>query len=277
MIVGKLITGDDGLLAGEVGAWAKRKHSDLCRYVDISRAVRKGFVAPGHAGASFIDLFCGPGRCRLEKTGEWIDGGVVAAWKKSQERGAPFTRVFIADIDPRRRQAAANRLRKLEAPVTEVDGAAVEAVHGVVRQLDPNGLHLAFLDPYNLKALNFDIIVALSRLKRIDMLVHISKMDLQRNAVSHALADDSSFDSFAPGWRAKMPVDQVQQELRRQVFLYWREKVAALGVWPSTRMDLLTGEKNQPLYYLLLAAKHELAQKFREKASNVERQGRLDV
>jgi hypothetical protein len=39
--MGKLIDGDDGLPADEVGIWAKEKHSYLRRYLDISRATRK--------------------------------------------------------------------------------------------------------------------------------------------------------------------------------------------------------------------------------------------
>ena len=121
--------------------------------------------------------------------------------------------------------------------------------------------------------MNFDIIVALSSLTRIDMLVHISQMDLQRNVVTYATTENSPFDTFAPGWRDKVSTLQGQQELRLQIFQFWRDKVAGLGVWPSTDMKLLTGAKNQPLYWLLLAAKHELAHKFWATASNVEGQG----
>ncbi|MDR0577610.1 MAG: hypothetical protein LBI87_08790, partial [Candidatus Accumulibacter sp.] len=64
------------------------------------------------------------------------------------------------------------------APVVEINGAAVDAVKQVLARLNAHGLHFAFLDPFDLAALNFDIIVALSTLKRIDMLVHISQMDL---------------------------------------------------------------------------------------------------
>ena len=135
------------------------------------------------------------------------------------------------------------------------------------------GLHFAFLDPFDLAALNFDIIVALSALKRIDMLVHISQMDLQRNVVTYATTDNSPFDTFAPGWREKVSIIQGQQELRQQIFQFWRDKVAGLGVWPSTDMRLLTGSNNQPLYWLLMAAKHSLPHKFWATASNVEGQG----
>ena len=274
--MGKRIDGDDGLPAEDVGIWAKEKHDYLCRYIDISRSTRAKFLGPGKAGATYIDLFCGPGRCKVRESGEWIDGGVVAAWKKSREGNAPFSQVFIGDLDTQRRQAAATRLRNLGAPVVEIDGAAVDAVMRIVAQLNAYGLHFAFLDPFDLAALNFDIIVALSTLRRIDMLVHISQMDLQRNVVSYATTDNSPFDSFAPGWREKVSIIQGQQELRQQIFQFWRDKVAALGVWPSTDMRLLTGSKNQPLYWLLMAAKHSLPHRFWVTASNVEGQGSLN-
>jgi hypothetical protein len=38
--MGKLIDGDDGLPAEEVGVWAKEKHDYLCRYIDISRSCK---------------------------------------------------------------------------------------------------------------------------------------------------------------------------------------------------------------------------------------------
>ena len=274
--MGKLIDGDDGLPAEEVGVWAKEKHDYLCRYIDISRAVRLQFNGPTNAGATYIDPFCGPGRCRVRDTGEWIDGGMVAAWKKSREGGAPFTQVYIGDLNTQRREAAATRLRQLGAPVVEIDGAAVQSVQEIVARLNPYGLHFAFLDPFNLEALNFGIIDSLSKLKRIDMLVHVNQMDLQRNLVSNVTAEESAFDTFAPGWRDKVDVVRSQQEIRQSVFQYWRDQVANLGVWPSAEMKLITGSKNQPLYWLLLAAKHDLAHKFWATASNVEGQGRLD-
>ncbi|OJW45942.1 MAG: hypothetical protein BGO60_03355 [Thiobacillus sp. 65-1059] len=273
--MGKLIDGDDGLPAEDVGIWAKEKHDYLCRYIDISRAVRAQWTGPGRAGATYIDPFCGPGRCKVRETGEWIDGGAVAAWKKSQDGGAAFTQVYIGDLNPQCREAAAKRLRRLGAPVVEIEGSAVQSVQRIVASLNPYGLHFAFLDPFNLEALDFGVIDALSALTRIDMLIHVNQMDLQRNLVSNATADESAFDVFAPGWRDAVQVIQGQQGLRHQVFQYWRDKVASLGVWPPPEMRLITGSKNQPLYWLLLAAKHELARKFWVTASNVEGQRNL--
>src|ERR1700687_210011 len=67
----RLIEGDDGLPAEEVGIWAVEKHKFLKRYLDISRATRQKFLGDGNAGATYIDLFCGTGRARIRETGAW--------------------------------------------------------------------------------------------------------------------------------------------------------------------------------------------------------------
>jgi three-Cys-motif partner protein len=270
-----LINGDDGLPADEVGAWAKEKHSYLKRYLDISRGTRKKYIGDRKGGAVYFDLFCGTGRSRIRGTNEWIDGGVVGAWKTSLEGGAPFTDIYISDNDEIKLNACAERLRKLNAPVHPIHACAADAVDKMVSAVSGYALHFAFVDPYSLEALDFKVISTLSALKRIDLLIHLSAMDLNRNLSVNLAADDSAFDAFAPGWRARVATTGAQQEIRMRVVEYWREKVTSLGVWPSIDQRLITGEKNQPLYWLLLAARHELAHKFWKTAANPEGQGDL--
>jgi len=50
-----------------------------------------------------------------------------------------------------------------------------------VSSLNTYGLHFALLDPHNLGALSFSIIEQLAKLKYVDILVHVSVSDLQRN------------------------------------------------------------------------------------------------
>ena len=272
----KTIDGDDGLPADEVGVWAKEKHKCLCRYIEISKRVRTKWVkGPKSAGATFVDPFCGSGRAKLRETGEWIDGGAIAAWRQSCADEAPFTTVYIGDLDPAKQQACAKRLRQLGAPVKEMPGSAEQTIEKLISQLNPHALHFAYLDPFDLATLNFSIIENLSKLKRIDMLIHFSQMDLQRNTLTNAKAESSAFDSFAPGWRDKVNLAQTQQGLRESIFEYWRNKVQEQNVELSTQMRLISGEKNQPLYLLLLAAKHELANKFWKDAANLEGQKNL--
>lgn len=270
-----LIDGDDGLPADEVGAWAKEKHTYLRRYLDISKAARKKYIGDRKGGAVYFDLFCGAGRSRIRNSNEWIDGGAVAAWKTSLESNAPFTDIYISDLDEEKLNVCTERLRKLGATVHPIHASASDAVERMVSSVSGYGLHFAFIDPYNLEALDFKVISTLSSLKRIDLLIHLSAMDLQRNLSVNLNAVDSAFDIFAPGWREEVNTTANQQEIRRRVVEYWRGKVANLGVWPSIDQKLITGEKNQPLYWLLLAARHELPHRFWTTAANIEGQGTL--
>ena len=83
------------------------------------------------------------------------------------------------------------------------------------------------------------------------------------------------FDIFAPGWREVVDLNSSQITIRQKVFEYWRDQIAQLGAGTANDVRLITGEKNQRLYWLLLATKHELARKFWGVAANVERQGKL--
>ena len=73
----------DNLIASEVGRWAKDKHRILAKYVDISHQARKKYITTNdprdgfRGGATYIDLFCGPGRSKIKKSDEWIDGSAV--------------------------------------------------------------------------------------------------------------------------------------------------------------------------------------------------------
>jgi three-Cys-motif partner protein len=268
-----LVDGDDGLPAEDVGIWAKEKHSYLRRYVDMSRGVRHRFIEPNKAGAVYIDPYCGTGRARVRETGEFIDGGAVAAWKQSVESGTPFTRIYIGDLDPERVDLTAQRLAKAGALFQRFDGSALEVIEALMPMLNPHSLHFTFLDPYSLRALDFRIIKKLAQLKRVDILVHVNQMDLQRNLGGNLSGQLDDLDVFAPGWRDAIDQRQSQERIRSAILHYWRKMVADLGVWPSTDMKLITASKNQPLYWLLLAAKHELALAFWKTASNPKKQG----
>lgn len=270
--MGKLVDGDDGLPAEEVGAWAIEKQELLGRYVDISRGARAKFTGPFRPGTTYIDLFSGPGRCKVKDDGAFIDGSCVTAWRRSVDSGSPFTHVFISDKDEARLSAATERLRLLGAPVHPVPGPAIEAALAILKRLEPQGLHFAFVDPFSLGALNFEIFKTLARRKRMDILVHLSKMDLQRNLDENIGSTVSAFNNFAPGWRSAVNIDQTQRAIRNEIIDYWRDLISQLGIEASTEMKLLKGSRSQHLYWLLLVANHQLAHKFWKTAANPEKQ-----
>lgn len=275
--MGKLVDGDDGLPAEEIGEWSAEKHDLLCAYIKITSATRRKYLPPnGNGGSCYIDLFCGPGRALVKQTGEFVDAGCVAAWQASVVCGAPFTKVIIGDMDEARLTAARSRLERLGAPVTTIPGAAKETAFPAIQKAGGLGLHFAFLDPYNLGSLDFHVIETLARLNRIDILVHVSQMDLQRNFDRHSFAEGSPLDSFCPGWRLAVDTVSSQRAARQAYFEHWRTRVADTGMLTNAEMRLITGPGNQPLYLLLLAAKHDLAHRFWQTvAKKDDGQGRL--
>lgn len=265
----------DGLPCGKVGRWVSEKHVYLERYIRITSATRRKFIGDGNAGATFIDLFSGGGRANIRKTNEIVDGSPLVAWKASQSSGSPFSEVYIADTDHALREACVTRLTNAGAMCREVAGNAVQASAYLRKTLRPKALHLVFVDPWSLGSLDFRIFQNLSALERIDLIVHVSAMDLQRNLPSNLASDEPDFDDFAPEWRPAVKHLTDPFEVRAGVVEHWRKCIGQLGVWPSTEMKLIKGDHGQRLYWLVIASKHPLARRFWDIASNPEGQGDL--
>jgi three-Cys-motif partner protein len=265
--------GDDGLIVEKVGSWAVEKVKIITDYVYASGGARYNYL---RTGAAYIEPFCGPGRSLIRGTSELIDGSSIAAFKRALDSPARFTSINISDGDDELLAAATTRLAALSAPVRSVAGPASKAMPKIVRSLDPRGLHLAFLDPYNLGALSFDLFQQLAKLKRIDVIAHVSVADLQRNAARYAEEDYDQFDKFAPGWRNEISAEQNKAAFRAAMMSYWSAKVAALGLPRAKHLELIRGDRGQRLYWLILLAKHELAHGLWSKISSVAKSPTFD-
>jgi three-Cys-motif partner protein len=198
----------DGLIVDEVGPWASEKHLRLSRYIDIAKGARAKFAPPkGSGGASYIELFSGPGRSLIEGTSEYIDGSPLVAYRAAHKSGVRFSEIHLNDLNTEKSQALNARIRAAGGAATVHNGPADVIIDRVVESINPAGLHFAFLDPYNLEYLSFDIIKKLSRFRHMDMLVHVSVQDLQRNLDRYSV-EGGVLDRFAPGWRSKVDPHQ---------------------------------------------------------------------
>ncbi|WP_250492372.1 MULTISPECIES: three-Cys-motif partner protein TcmP [unclassified Caballeronia] len=248
----------DGLPAMVVGSWAQGKHEKLTDYVGASWGARARFP-----GSSYIDLFCGPGRVVEREHGAFRDGGALAAWKTSCAYGkAPFHNIFIGDLSAESVKVCEQRLTKLGGQVRPYVGAATKTVHEIVSDL-PRGLHLAFLDPFNAKHLDFEIILALAAHPNIDILVHFSVMDIQRNIDLEAAKDGTRLECIAPGWREAIDLSRLPRTAFVGAFLdYWQRIVLNnTRMTAASTKPLLVNSKNGPLYRLILLSRHIHAQK----------------
>jgi three-Cys-motif partner protein len=154
-------------------------------------------------------------------------------------------------------------------------GSASETAREIVKVLDPHALHFAFLDPFNLGDLAFAALEQLANLNRMDMLIHVSVQDLQRNLRRNINREGSALDRFAPGWRQRVDVGARDEVIRAAIFDHWVGLIRGLDMQPSQGVELVSGERNQRLYWLVLVARHERAAELWDKVRNISRQGRL--
>lgn len=265
---------DDGLLLNEVGPWVKEKHERLRKYIDITRATRRKWV-DGSGDATYVDLFCGAGRAVIRGTRQKIDGSPLVAFKTARDGGVPFSEIHIADASEESCQAAERRLANAGGTAKIEVGNADTTVVRIAGKLNPYGLHFAFLDPYKLENLPFSVIQTLAGFKHIDLLVHVSVHDLQRNLDIYSISQDGPLDRFAPGWRKSVSLKQSKSATRAAYIDYWATEMEKLGFAPA-RYELVRGPtKNQRLYWLVMVSHHKLAQEFWDKIRNVSGQGEL--
>lgn len=266
---------DDGLIVGEVGRWAAEKHERLERYIQGSRGARAKYLHPlGTGGATYIELYSGAGRSLITGTSRIIDGSALVAFKAGRASGHPFSAIHLSDLEPQNSAAVAERIRAAGGTATSYVGEASATVDQVMRSISPYGLHLAFLDPFSLGQLPFSIIERMLRVRKMDMIIHLSLQDLQRNFDLHSRLG-GIFDAFAPGWRDAVDVNHSTAALRAAFIRYWLEKIRALGSQPATGKPLVVGENNQRLYWLVFLSSHPLGLKIWNSTQNLSGQGSL--
>lgn len=247
----------DGLRRDVVGQWCEEKYERLAKYVDITHATRSKFASNR---PSYIDLYCATGRSRVRDTESVLDGSAVLAAVEADKR-SPFAEIHIGDADLESLTVCSRRLAaRTQAVVRQYHGKSVDTAAQVVGNLNPYGFHVAFLDPYNLDSLPFSVIATLAAVKRMDLIVHISEMDLQRNVIGKQ--DMAVLEAFAPGAAQGIRPGMKPFDVKLHVLNRWKALVQALGYKVSDNIERVTGLKNQPLYWLAYASKHPLGDRF---------------
>jgi three-Cys-motif partner protein len=266
----------DKLIISEVGRWAAEKHDRIAKYIQASSGARAKFLSPkGKGGASYIELYSGPGRSVISGTNRIIDGSPIVAFNAARASGHPFSQMHLSDLDPQNTSALAQRIKTLGGAATIRVGDASVVVDQVVKAINPYGLHLAFLDPLNLSQLPFTIIEKMLTVRRMDMIIHVSLQDLQRNLDAYSRVGDPTLDKFAPGWRNAVDARQSKSAVRAAFIDYWLQAIRALGMRPATGIPLIVGQKNQRLYWLVFVSSNPLGERLWNDVQNLSGQGSL--
>jgi len=103
----------DGLAAMEAGEWAAEKHDLLRQYLDISHATRRMWVN-GKGGATYIELFAGPGRLFFKGTSDFCDGSPLVAHREAARTNTAFSVTHLGDEREDFCNATATRSRRFD-------------------------------------------------------------------------------------------------------------------------------------------------------------------
>jgi len=189
-----------------------------------------------------------------------------------------FSEIHIADASEEKCHAAERRIVGAGGTAQMEFGNAEDTAARIAKKLNRYGLYFVFLDPYKLEDLPFSVIEAFGGFKYIDILIHVSAMDLQRNLDAYSTSKDGPLDRFAPGWRTAISRKQTQSATRASYIAYWASKLKALGLPPARRAELVSGTtKNQRLYWLVFVSRSNFAKELWDKIRNVSGQGELSV
>jgi three-Cys-motif partner protein len=236
-----------------VGAWQPNvKHRLLAQYIDAAWAPARRFTS-----WVFIDPFCGPGRIAVQGEGENTRrGGAAIAWAQSVASGTPFGKMFIGDLDQASVDACSVRLTSDGASVISFQGPAVDTVKAMVKAVPRGALALAYVDPFDLRFLDYSILETLASLKHVDFVVNFFTSDMRRN-----IDKAGRFDAVSPGWRTRVSADLNKQHQASELFSDWRTNVQALDFKFSKAMPMVKNSKNSEMYKLVFFARHELPNK----------------
>jgi len=249
----------DGLPIRDSGAWIEDKHKLLAYYSHLFATGMKN----SWKSRVYLELFSGPGRCFIRKTGKEDLGSPLKVIEKE------FTSFIFTEMSVPMAEALAQRLEPFaNAARTEIwCGDCAEAIQRL--QIPAGSLTLAFIDPTGIGHAPFSLIETLHRKTRCDLLINIQhgmgiKMNIhqytpdatEQSALTQFLGNDS--------WKS-LPRHNPRGFFRSVLELY-KEQLHKLGFRFVGREVFIKNDSNTPLYLLLFASKHPKGKEFWDKA-----------
>lgn len=269
------IIGTDGLIVRSSGIWAKDKLYYLERYLNIFSV---GMGKKWQDKLYYVDLFAGPGRCRIRETKEEIDGSPLTAL------GFNFAKYFFFEadqscfgaLDARTQARAPDKHQKIK----KISGDCNETIENA--ELPSDGLGVSFIDPTGISQLSFETIRRLTAGHQIDLIINFPEgMGIRMNLFQYSQTETNALDRFmgSARWKERYrqnlaSFDQVCKEIGREYLanLSSLGYLALDGDWIPVRT-----EQNTLLYYLLFASKHSKGNYFWHKIKQIGPHGQREL
>jgi len=274
----ELYKSHDGLPVREVGIWTKEKLFFWNRYIDITTRAMVGHPS-WPAGLAYVDLFAGPGICKLRESGKYIPGSTLIAANAPK----PFQTILAIELDPKLAAALDTRLKRTPAAaVAKVfQGNCNTQIDQLVRYIPKRALTLGFIDPEAMNV-DFETVEKLSKCGRVDLLILFAdRMDLVRNVDRYEKDNPSVLDRMMgprSRWRdlwaqlanrsagniCQLFANEYKNQLANQLgYVAFGEKVMESG--------------NGPIYRLIFASKSEKGLEFWDKVTQKDHDGQMGL
>lgn len=263
--------GIDGLPVRDSGLWAKDKLYYLDRYLDIFSV---GMKRKWAKRLYYIDLFSGPGVCRIRDTQEEIEGSPLIALKYD------FESYFFFELEPSLCEALSERIAKQfpekKQRVKIIPGDCNKEIHR--QTLPTSGLGTTFIDPTGISQIPFDTIRALANPRKTDLIINFPEgMGIRMNFHQYSDNERNALNRFIGSARWQ---ERFQRELTsfdqacRAIAQEYLENLRGLGYlavdsdWIPVKTD-----RNVLLYYLLFGSKHPRGNEYWRKISLIDHRG----
>ncbi len=258
----QLILGADGLPVRDSGAWAREKLYYLEHYLDIFSV---GMGKKWKGKLYYVDLFAGPGRCRVPETQEEFDGSPLIALKFN------FAKYFFFESDSpcfkaletRIKNRTPEKLRNVELVPDDCNKKISK-----VRPPPSPSLGVAFIDPTGISPLPCQTIRKLTPNQKIDLIINFHEgMGIRMNLHQYTTTDENALTSFmgSDRWKTKFK-QRSKSETYRAIAREYTENLRELGylAFNSDRVPIKT-DRDTLLYYLLFASKDPKGTEFWRK------------
>ena len=264
---------DDGLPARCVGGWSSNKHYYIERYIDIFHSgMGKKFPT-----INYIDLFAGPGKCRIKRTRELTDGSPLIAARFG------FSGYFLVDMNPDAVAALEKRFPHTTRAMFYPEDCNRCAADIRARTSD-YALNLLVADQTTVQ-LKFETLRLLTEGRRVDLIIYFPTGMYFKRAVP-VLKDTEKiegvndfFGDRGEGlaiWRSSPPYAQ-----NTAIVAYYKERLKTIGYQFYEKIDrdivIMNEENNVELYRLILASKHVLGSQFWRKIQKVDHKGQREL
>lgn len=261
----------DELPVRDCGEWTERKLWFWNRYIEITTNAMVG-KPQWRGGLVYLDLYAGPGICKIKGTGRRLPGSPLIAANAPK----PFERLILAELDPKNVDACRHRVCRFceSTRVRMIEGDCNANLEKILAEIPDGALTLTFVDPEDF-GIRFSTLERLAKGRRMDFFILFADaIDLVRNVdMYERLSESKLYEAMPPrelwldDWR------RLENRDGPHVRRFFAEKFACglrecLG-YKGVREEVIEGPKG-PLYRLIYASKSEKGLEFWDKIAKKE-------